>query len=1226
MIMHRGHATRSHRVPLLGLLLALLSTMLIFLVGGARSATAAQTPAAWWWTGIEVTPSNLPPEGEGTIIAVVSDLGAGTANGEGGDPVVISVRLPPQLEAIEISGPVKHGVPSTCSLATLQCTYAGIIYPYERLTIAIKVKVKEPIGTVTTLPTEVSVQGAGAARGASSVQKVHISSAPTPFGVSEEGFELAPYDQEGSPATQAGSHPFQLTSTQILNQTGTLENRQPVAQPRNLSFRLPLGLIGDPQATEQCPSSEFEAHKPVSEVNLCPPGSVVGVASVTIDEPKTVKVVTLAVPLFNLVPSEGEPARFGFDPLGIVPIAVTTSVDPSDDYDVIATVKNATQLAGLLSSQVTFWGVPGDPRHNQSRGWECIENSEHHEKGEVSTPCPTSTTLPETPLLRLPTSCPVSPASERLRISALMESWTEREHQVESEYTWAGPLGEPLGFTGCDELPFEPQLQVRPEAGGAVAVHSGGTPSGLSVGVRLPQGPTLEANPEGRGEADVRDTTVTLPAGVQLNPSAANGLEACPETHGEGAGYEGVGFEGFQKFLGGEREPDSEVGVFTSGFRFVEEGGLPPSCPRGSKVGVVHIKTPLLPKELEGAVYLAEPAPNGEAGKNPFNSLIALYLVAEDKEAGVLVKLAGEGRLNQSTGQLSTVFRDTPQLPFEELTVELFGGQRASISTPSFCGDYSTTAEFTPWSLPLGSSPVDRLSNGEEFAITEGCASGGVLGFSPVFDAQSTSVQAGGFTGFSVQLARADGQQALSGLSVRLPPGISALLATLTPCPEPPVGQPWACGPASLIGHSLVSSGVGSEPVTLGGDAYLTVGYDGAPFGILDETEAKAGPFNLGKVYVRSKIEVNPQTAAVTITTDPGPHDDALPTILKGVPVQLKALTVNVERSSFELNPTNCDPMSIGGTLDGGEGASVGVSSAFQVGGCQGLPFAPRLTAVAGGDGSKADGTSFAVRVESGGVGPDGVVQAGIAKVDLQLPLALSSRLPTLQKACTEVVFDSNPASCDEGSVIGYATIHTPVLSSVLSGPAYLVSHGAAFPDVEFVLQGEGITLVLDGKTDIKKGITYSRFESAPDAPFTVFETVLPAGPHGVLTPNVPEREDFSLCKASLQMPTVITGQNGAVIDQTTKIATSGCQGVKGSKTVRLTRAQMLTRALAACRKRYKHAKAKRAACEKLAHKKYTAKKASRKKPHAAARTTTAPDSRASDSRVPGSHRLARAR
>ena len=261
----------------------------------------------------------------------------------------------------------------------------------------------------------------------------------------------------------------------------------------------------------------------------------------------------------------------------------------------------------------------------------------------------------------------------------------------------------------------------------------------------------------------------------------------------------------------------------------------------------------------------------------------------------------------------------------------------------------------------------------------------------------------------------------------------------------------------------------------------------------------------------------------------------------------------------------------------------------FQASNCGALPFAPQLTASAVGHGSKADGTTFNVTVRSGGVGPNGVVQAGIAKVDLQLPKQLSSRLPTLQKACLEVVFNANPASCPEGSVIGYATIHTPVLKNPLSGPAYLVSHGsAAFPDVEFVLQGEGIKLVLDGKTQIKSGITYSKFESAPDAPFTVFETVLPAGPHGVLTPNVAESKKFSLCGENLAMPTIITGQNGVVIEHSTKIAISGCGEVKSAKAKKLTLMQKLHRALLSCQHRYKHSKSRRVKCERQAHAHYT--------------------------------------
>ena len=696
--------------------------------------------------------------------------------------------------------------------------------------------------------------------------------------------------------------------------------------------------------------------------------------------------------------------------------------------------------------------------------------------------------------------------------------------------------------------------------------------------MRVPQKTTLE--PEGLAEADVKDTTVALPGGMQLNPSAANGLEACSEEELEGdvsaAEHERFKHERARQLNGKLQDPFSPGAPDPLHFSDAKA-----KCPPASKVGLVHIKTPLLPRELEGAIYLAEPAPNGEGGKNPFNSLIALYLVAEDREAGILVKLAGEGKLDPNTGRVSTSFQNTPQLPFEELKVELFGEQRASVTTPSRCGDYSAQALFTPWS---SLTPVGVSSPSGEFVITEGCAGPGALGFSPSFEAKATNTNAGMFTPFTLQIARPDGDQALTGVEVRLPPGVAALLSTLTPCQEPPAGQEWACGSESLIGQSIAESGLGSEPVTLPpGRVYLTNGYDGAPFGILVETEAKAGPFNLGVVDVRSRINVNPETAAVSITTDPGPHHDALPTMLDGIPVQLKRLLVNVNRPDFEFNPTSCAPMSISGTLNGSEGASAGVSSPFQVGDCQGLRFSPTLTASTKGQASKADGTNLNVTVTSAGVG-----QANIQKVDLQLPKALSSRLTTLQKACTEAAFNANPASCDPESVIGHATIQTPVLKNPLSGPAYLVSHGgAAFPDVEFVLQGEGITIVLDGKTDIKEGITYSKFESAPDAPFTRFETELPSGPDSILTANVPEKEDFNLCKASLQMPTRIVAQDGATIEPSTKIAAQGCGEVKSAKVKKLTLAQRLKQALEQCRKQYKHSKARRAKCESQAHARY---------------------------------------
>jgi hypothetical protein len=1126
---------------------AVLASCLVA-VSLAVGTTAASAAGPWWQITSEAAPTNLPPGGDGQIFLTVTNLGDADVVGSPSE-VRITDRLPSPLVPISVPPQIsKNNAPVNCSLAADEviCTFQGTVHPYERLVIPITTQIAS--SAATTVNQAASVEGGGAAP-VSTDLPVRVDPAPAAFGIAE--YELSALNEEGQPETQAGAHPFQLTTTLELNQTA---ERQPVALPREVSFELPPGLVGsaNPAAVPQCSMTDFAAL--VETTNLCSPASVVGVATVTANEPEVAHVFTATVPVFNLVPAQGEPARFGFEVIGKVPIIIDTEVETGRQYNVKATVRNADQVAGLLSSQVTLWGVPGDKRHDNARGWECVAGGLFSK--QVDKPCPAVSGLAERPFLTLPTACASEPPSEPVLSSVAMDSWSSPGSFVSSDYKWMSEGGAPLGFTGCAQLPFNPAIDVVPEE------HIAAIPTGLSVEVKVPQQTTLEAS--GLAEADVRDTTITLPAGVELSPSAANGLEGCSEAQ--------VGFEGFDPSTHMQQFDKSEA-----------------ACPDGSKVGTVHIKTPLLPNELEGSVYLASPAPNGEAGKNPFGSLVALYIVARDPVSGVLVKLAGEGQLDEGSLRVATTFRDTPEVPFEDLKVDLFGGPRASVTTPPMCGGYATNGALTPWS---SSNATEVLAPAEDFQVTSGvgggpCPAAGVP-FAPGFKADSTSTQAGAFTSFQLELTRPDGDQALSSVSMHLPPGNAALLSSVALCEEPQAASD-ECPASSEVGQATAVAGLGSEPyVETGGRVFITGPYKGAPFGLEIVTPAVAGPFNLGFVTVRSKLLVNPNNASVTVVSDP------LPTQLRGIPLQLKRVIVDVDRPGFEFNPTNCDPMSVEGTVGGSEGASVGVSSPFQVAGCGALPFAPKLTASAGGHGSKADGTSLDVKVESGGVGPGGVAQAGIAKVELQLPLALSSRLPTLQKACVEAVFNADPASCDEGSVIGEATIHTPVLKSPLVGPAYLVSHGGAeFPDVEFVLQGEGITLLLDGKTDIKHGITYSKFETAPDAPFTVFETELPAGPHGVLAPNVPETEDFSLCKASLAMPTEITGQNGAVIDQTTNIAVTGCGGVLPSKTVKPTRAHLLAKALKACRKDKQ--KRKRLACESKARKRYAPMKPAHK-------------------------------
>jgi hypothetical protein len=911
---------------------------------------------------------------------------------------------------------------------------------------------------------------------------------------------------------------------------------------RNLHFILPPGMLGNVNVVPQCSSVDF-ATILVGDINLCPAETAVGVARVMIDEPDNAATVDESVPVFNLAPAADEPARFGIE-VEKVPVILNTAVLTGKGYAVEVSTTNTTQVASLLSTQVTFWGVPGDPRHDQSRGWECLVGGHWETGAEAPKPCLPSNEAQPSAFLTLPTSCEQAPSTE---VSG--ESWPHGPRGKE-----VSPLGGatkftfPFRFSGCNVLAFDPSIGVEP------GTQSASTPTGLTVKVRVPQESTLSAT--GLGEADIKDTTVALPQGVQASPGAADGLLACSS---EQAGFTGS-FESSPGLINERQNEEFSPGAAT--------------CPEASKIGTVNIMTPLLKGELDGGVYLAS------QDASPFRSPLVLYLIAEEKTSGVRVKLAGEVQINQSTGQLTTTFSQTPPVPFDELTLNLFEGPRASQATPPFCGNYTTTSSFTPWSGGVPSAPS------ASFAIAYGPGGGpcptSPLPLAPSFEAGSTNTQAGAFSPFTLTIDRPDGDQALTGLEVHLPKGAAAMLSSVTPCAEPPPGQEWACGPESEIGQSTASSGLGGAPYTLGGRVYLTSGYDGAPFGVLDQTEARAGPFNLGMVDVRSRINVDPNTAAATITVDPGPRGEGLPTMLKGVPVQLKRINVVVDREHFDFNPTNCSPLAVTATLSGSEGASAAESAPFEASNCANLPFSPKLTAEASGHGSKADGTRFVVKVTSG---PG---QANISKTFLTIPAKLPARLSTIQQACVAATFEANPATCPEGSNIGMAIAHTPVLRSPLVGPAYLVSYGsAAFPDVEFVLQGEGILLLLDGKTDIKKGVTYSRFESVPDAPVSMFETVLPAGPHSALTAAVPESAKFSLCGTSLSMPTEITGQNGALIKTTTKVAITGC--ASSNK-----KSGALAKALSACKKQYAHSKKKRAACDKRAKKKYgkTARKA----------------------------------
>ncbi|HEY3864756.1 MAG TPA: hypothetical protein VGL54_01550 [Solirubrobacteraceae bacterium] len=656
-------------------------------------------------------------------------------------------------------------------------------------------------------------------------------------------------------------------------------------------------------------------------------------------------------------------------------------------------------------------------------------------------------------------------------------------------------------ITGCDMLQFPPTLEVAPEPQASQA----DTPAGYEVDLKVPQAPNLApvlATP------DLKDATVTLPAGVSLSPAAADGLQGCGEQ-----GPEGIDLGAMTPLEG--QAPGSPVAR-----------PAPGHCPQSSKIGTVELETPLLaPHTLTGSVYLAEPACGG-AGQSACGEASAtngeLYgLYIELQGDGVVIKLKGEVEANPATGQLTTHFDENPQLPFNELKLRLKGGPRAPLANPQSCGTFTTTSILEPWSAPETADATPSSS----FAI-DGCA--GAMPFAPTFSAGTVTPSAGDYSPFTLTFARHDGEQDLGQVTVHTPPGLLGKIAGIPQCPEAQANA-GTCSAASRIGTVNAAAGSGSHPFWVSGPVYLTGPYKGAPFGLSVVVPAQAGPFNLGNEIVRSAISVDPSTAALTVVSNP------LPQKLDGVPFRLKTVNVSIDRPGFMFNPTNCTQMQLAGSIsgdleNGAPDSTVGVSSLFAVAGCAKLPFKPAFSVSTQAKTSKADGASLTVKITQ----KPG--ESDIQKVDLQLPKVLPSRLTTLHQACTEAQFAANPAGCPEGSVIGTAVAVTPLLNVPLSGPAYLVSHGgAAFPDVEFVLQGEGVEIVLDGKTDIKKGITYSNFETVPDAPISSFETRLPEGPHSILTANA------ALCGQALAMPTKVTGQNGAQILQSTRIGVSGC-------------------------------------------------------------------------------------
>jgi hypothetical protein len=1086
---------------------------IVLCLATALSASAVAAPAGPGWSIRSLAqPTNFSPVEGGNYVLIVTNVGSQPT--PAGVPVTISDTLPTGTRAAgvhaeEVTTRAEFGC---TKVPPLQCV--GTEVPAGG-TVVVNIGVALEAGvTVPGSLNTASVSGGGAPA-VTTTETTPFSSEPAPFGI--ESFSLQAFEADGSPSAEAGGRPYTVAASLYFNSkelgSGAI---RPADEVKDVIVDLPAGLVGDPQVTPRCPLYDLLQQ---TEGTACPPASRVGTVVFEAFPGRSFRAsegeFSETTAVYNMQPDPGFPAEFGFTYLGRAVYMYASTVRIGGQLRLRVTVPGIPNLQ-TIGTTLLFFGNPG---------------AHFGEAGTL------------TPFFTSPVDCAAGP----LTATVEADSWRSPANQHGNVYSFAESTTYPQ-LAGCNLLQFQPTLSMRPDTTQA------DEPSGYTFTVANPQ----NESPLMPGTPELKDATVTLPAGVSISPSAADGLRACPATGPEGinigngqtlgAGQPGAG-EDMSDLVSGHEEATElgagHLGPGHPGGNSPYDDGLyhtaPGHCPRASTIGSVEVETPLLPTPLEGHLYIAEPHCGGsqppcEPADALNGNLFGAYL--EVAGAGAIVKLAGHVSANPSTGQITASFRENPQVPFSTLRLRLYGGPRAALANPQTCGTARASGDLSAWSAPATlDSPV--LS---QFTVDWDGAGGGCsaqLPFAPSLIALTTNPDAGAFSPFTFQLSRGDRQQYISQLTATMPQGLLGMLANVPLCGEPDA-QRGTCPEASRIGTVAAGAGPGSHPFWAQGKVYLTGGYHGSPFGLSAVVPADAGPFHLGDIVVRSAINADPHTAQITITSDP------LPQIIDGVPLRVQTLNVTVDREKFIFNPTSCTAKQVAVTVGGAQGALAHLSNPFAAANCRALPFSPKFTVSTQGSTSKKNGASFDVKVlyKPG--------QANIGSVFVRLPKQLPARLTTIQQACLAATFETNPATCPVGSLIGIAKASTPVLPVPVEGPAYLVSHGgAAFPDVVVILQGDGVRIDLTGHINIAKGITTSTFANIPDAPITSFELKLPESLHSALTTNLPANAHGNLCGAKLIMPTTLTGQNGTQVKQSTKISVTGCPKPKRAKKAR---------------------------------------------------------------------------
>lgn len=1099
--------TMSMRAKLL--LSALLVALLVLLI--IKGPPPHAVSIAVWKINAAAQPTHLIPgsSGKGHLIVRATNVGGASTSGD----ITISDALPAGLSVAGADAfsrdPASDPFECTTTAQSVSCTSEGPIHPGYLAWVDITVNVTA--GEGAELTNEAEVSGGGVAP-AEVPTPITVSNTPPKFDFlpGEEGFRAPSITDEGLAETKAGAHPYE----------GIIDLAFPTVAPgdfltgsghlRDLRIDFPPGLLANPAAVPtRCTEAEL-----TSEDNPgCPDSSQVGTVTITTF---VLGILPKSAPLFNMVPPPGAAAAFGFNALGVgIFPHVLATIRTDSDYGATGYSKDilARGLNPILDVSTELWGDPSSPAHGFVRG-ECL--------AEVPPPCEVEP-QPDA-FLSMPLDCPEEPTLYR----ALADSWEEpfpEFEQREALYESADLQGNPVQTSECDALDFEPTIAVAP------TTTLTDSPSGLDVTLHQPQKTALDD----LYTAALRDTRVTLPQGLAVNASQADGLGVCDS---------------------------AQIGMLTAvGESPAHFSAEPARCPDSAKIGTFEAVSPLLAQyndkneverdpetgevireALHGSVFIAKPF------DNPFDSLLATYFTVESPRYGVFAKLAAEVEPDPVTGRLTTRLEESPELPLEDARVSLFTGSRSPLQTPPTCGPHETTTELVPWSAP--ETPV--ANPGDSFSATT--APGG--GPCPATEEQAPNApklisgtinpQAGAFSPLVLKLSREDGTQRMAKLETIFPAGLTAKLSGVGQCSDAQIAAAVArdkpeegalelaspsCPAGSEIGSLDVAAGAGPSPFHIAGRLYLAGPYKGAPLSFVAITPAVAGPFDLGSVAVRIAAYLDPETGQAHAVSDP------FPTILQGIPVDVRSVAVSADRPGFTLNPTSCEPRSFGGSVTSTLGRLAPISDVFQVGGCGSLGYKPKLTARLFGPIHRGGHPRFrSVFTARPG-------DANTARISFALPRSEFIDQAHFRTICTRVQFAAG--QCPAGAVYGHVKATSPLVDYTVEGPIYLRSSSHKLPDVVAVLKGpasQPIEVDLVGRVDSVNGGIRTTFETVPDLPVTKAIVTLQGAKKGLF------QNSTNICKGNFRATAKLTAQNGARITLRPKMR-ADCKGKgKGGK------------------------------------------------------------------------------